>query len=268
MVHSATVLVEQINAARTNTHHAQDAFFMSAQILVVESEQAVQQLLALNLSRAGHQVSCAADTASALMLLDAALPDLLLLEWRACGQCAISLIRRLRAQPRTRDLPIIVLSVREAEQDKVLALESGADDYITKPFGARETIARIHALLRRRAPSATAGALQMAGLRLDPSTRRVTVGSRQIALGAVEFRLLNFLMHHPERVHTRSQLLDQVWGSDVFLGERTVDAHVGRLRSALEASGQQRRIETVRGSGYRFVAQEARAKFGAPAPAA
>ena len=146
-----------------------------------------------------------------------------------------------------------MVSARSGEHDKIMALESGADDYITKPFGPREMIARIHALLRRRASPGAADTVQMAGLRLDPGTQRVTAGLHQLALGRIEFRLLKFLMHHPERVHSRAQLLDQVWGSDVFLDERTVDTHVGRLRSALQASGHQEHIETVRGSGYRFV---------------
>ena len=182
---------------------------------------------------------------------------MVLLEWDLPGQSGIALIRRLRAHPRARDVPIIMVSARDGEHDKVLALESGADDYITKPFSPREMIARIHALLRRRAPHAAADTVQMAGLRLDPSTHRVTAGARQLALGRIEFRLLNFLMHHPERVHSRSQLLDKVWGNHVFLDERTVDAHVGRLRSALQPSGHQEHIETVRGSGYRFVAWDA-----------
>jgi two-component system phosphate regulon response regulator PhoB len=235
---------------------------MSAHILVVESDSAFQQLIGLNLTRAGHCVSCVPDAEAALDALAEAVPDMVLLEWDLAGQSGIALIRRLRAHPRARDVPIIMVSARDGEQDKVLALESGADDYITKPFSPREMIARIHALLRRRAPHAAADTVQMAGLRLDPSTHRVTAGARQLALGRVEFRLLNFLMHHPERVHTRSQLLDKVWGNHVFLGERTVDAHVGRLRSALEPSGHQEHIETVRGSGYRFVAWDARVKLG------
>ncbi|MDB5936299.1 MAG: DNA-binding response regulator [Massilia sp.] len=235
---------------------------MSAYILVVEAELAVQQLIGLNLTRAGHRVKCVPDAEAALDSLAEALPEMVLLEWDLAGQSGIALIRRLRAHPRARDVPIIMVSARGGEQDKVLALESGADDYITKPFSPREMIARIHALLRRRAPHAAADTVQMAGLRLDPGTHRVTAGARQLALGRVEFRLLNFLMHHPERVHTRSQLLDKVWGNHVYLGERTVDAHVGRLRSALEPSGHQEHIETVRGSGYRFVAWDARVKLG------
>ncbi len=246
---------------------------MPAHILVVDNDAAVQDLIRLNLTRAGHAVESSADAESALLVLDDCLPDLLLLDWDLPGQSGVSLIRRVRAQLRTRDLPIIMVSERCGEHDKIMALESGADDYITKPFGPREMIARIHALLRRRAPQGAhdggrAEPIQMAGLRLDPSTHRVTAGAHQLALGRVEFRLLNFLMHHPERVHSRSQLLDQVWGNHVFLDERTVDTHVGRLRSALQATGHQEHIETVRGSGYRFVAWDARAKLGWQATAA
>jgi two-component system phosphate regulon response regulator PhoB len=230
---------------------------MPVQILIVDSEPAVQQLLALNLRQAGHHALCASDAESALLMMETATPDLILSEWDLPGQSGIALIRRVRAQPGTHALPAIILSARCAEPDKILALESGADDYMTKPFSPRELLARIHALLRRRQPQAAQGTVQMAGLRLDPATLRVTVGTREVALGRVEFRLLNFLMHHPERVHSRAQLLDQVWGNHVCLDERTVDAHVGRLRSALQPSGHHDHIETVRGSGYRFVAWEA-----------
>ncbi|MFL6674977.1 MAG: winged helix-turn-helix domain-containing protein [Massilia sp.] len=233
---------------------------MSAQVLVVEPGQAVQQLIELNLSQAGHAVSCCEDAESALVMLDEHLPDMLLLEWDLAGQSGEALVRRLRSQPRTRELPVIMVCARTGEHDKILALESGADDYLTKPFNPRELIARIHAVLRRRAPQVAADTVQMAGLRLDPGTQRVTAGTRQLALGPVEFRLLNFLMHHPERVHTRSQLLDKVWGNHAILDERTVDAHVGRLRSALQPSGHGAHIQTVRGSGYRFVAWELRGR--------
>jgi two-component system phosphate regulon response regulator PhoB len=229
---------------------------MPAHLLVVEAEIAIQELMRFNLARAGHRVSCVVDAETALAALavdEVALPDMVLLEWDLPGQSGLSLIRRLRAHPRARDVPIIMVSARDSEHDKVLALEAGADDYITKPFGTREMLARIHALLRRRTPQVSADTVQLAGLRLDPSTHRVTAGACQIDLGRVEFRLLNFLMLHPERVHSRAQLLDKVWGSQVYLDERTVDTHVGRLRSALQPSGHQEHIETVRGSGYRFV---------------
>ena len=226
---------------------------MSAHVLVVEAEPAIQELIRFNLAQAGHCVRCVANAVAALATVEARLPDMVLMEWDLPGESGLSLIRRLRAHPRGRALPIIMVSARDSEHDKVLALEAGADDYITKPFGARELLARIHALLRRRVPQACADTVQLGGLRLDPHTHRVTAGARQLDLGRVEFRLLNFLMLNPERVHSRAQLLDQVWGSDVFLDERTVDTHVGRLRSALQPSGHQEHIETVRGSGYRFV---------------
>ncbi|GJJ04908.1 DNA-binding response regulator [Duganella rhizosphaerae] len=230
-----------------------------AHILVIENEPAIQELIALNLSMAGHEVRRARDAESALLMLEDSLPAMVMLDWNLPGQSGLSLIRRLRAQPRTRDLPIIMVTARCGEPDKIMALESGADDYMTKPFSPREMVARVHALLRRLQPPAqpqAADAVQMAGLRLDPHTLRVTAGARELAMGRVEFKLLNFLMNHPERVHTRAQLLDQVWGNAVYLDERTVDAHVGRLRSALQPSGHQEHIETVRGSGYRFVAWE------------
>lgn len=225
---------------------------MSFNIFVVDSEPAVQQLLTQNLGQAGYTVQCFGDALSALDGLQRTLPEAVLLEWDLPGLSGLALMRRWRAAPLTNELPILMLSARCAEQDKVLALESGADDFICKPLGPRETIARLHAVLRRRRPAGMPGALQVAGLRLDPHTLSVTAGDRQLSLGRVEFRLLNYLMHHPGRVHSRAQLLDQVWGSHVYLDERTVDAHVGRLRSALQPSGLHDAIQTVRGSGYRF----------------
>ncbi|MYM32506.1 response regulator [Duganella sp. CY15W] len=230
----------------------------AAHILIVESTPAIQELIALNLGMAGHQISRAADAESALLMLEDQLPDMVLLDWNLPGQSGLSLVRRLRAQSRTRGLPIMMVTARCGEHDKIMALESGADDYMTKPFSPREMVARVHCLLRRWQPQSLADApVQLAGLRLDPCTQRVTAGARELALGRVEFKLLNFLMSHPERVHTRAQLLDQVWGNGSYLDERTVDTHVGRLRSALQPSGYQQRIETVRGSGYRFVAAQA-----------
>jgi len=237
---------------------------MTAPVLVVDPDPATRQLLALNLTRAGHDVASCLDAESALVAIDEHPPAMLLLEWDLPGQSGQALIRRLRAHPATRELPIIMLSARAGEHDTILALESGADDYLVKPVKPRELLARIGAVLRRRTVPAAPPApdtVQLAGLRLDPGTQRVTAGAHQVALGPVEFRLLNFLMHHPERVHTRSQLLDQVWGRHAVLDERTVDTHVGRLRSALQPSGHQQRIETVRGSGYRFVAWRAREAF-------
>ena len=232
----------------------------AAHVLVIENDAAIQQLIAFNLGLAGHVVSRARDAESALMLLEDRRPDLILLDWNLPGQSGLALVRRLRAQPLTRALPVMMVTARDSEADKIMALEGGADDYMTKPFSPREMLARVHALLRRipvggwpDSASATVQAADAAGLRLDPHTLRVTAGARELALGRVEFKLLDVLMRHPGRVHTRAQLLDQVWGNAVYLEERTVDTHVGRLRSALQPAGYQRRIETVRGSGYRFV---------------
>lgn len=228
---------------------------MPANILLVEDEPAIQELIAANLTRAGHQVVRAADAESAQRIVREALPDLILLDWMLPGISGIDFARRLRTEERTRMIPIIMLTARGEEQDKVAGLETGADDYITKPFSPRELVARIKAVLRRRAPQATEDAVELGGLRLDPATHRVSAGAQILALGPTEFRLLHFLMTHPERVHTRTQLLDQVWGDHVFVEERTVDVHIRRLRSALEPSAHDALIQTVRGSGYRFSAQ-------------
>jgi len=225
---------------------------MAATILVVEDEPAIQTLIAINLRRAGHEVATALDAESAQRMVKEALPDLILLDWMLPGVSGLELARRLRAEPRTRQVPIIMLTARGEERDKVQGLETGADDYITKPFSPRELLARIQAVLRRRAPEATEDAVEMGGLRIDPAKHRVSADGRPVSLGPTEFRLLHFLVTHPERVHTRSQLLDQVWGDHVFVEERTVDVHIRRLRGALEPSGLDRMIQTVRGSGYRF----------------
>ncbi|PTD95802.1 phosphate regulon transcriptional regulator PhoB [Pseudothauera lacus] len=225
---------------------------MPANILLVEDEPAIQELIAANLARAGHHVVRAADAEAAQRIVRDALPDLVLLDWMLPGMSGVEFARRLRAEERTRDIPIIMLTARGEEQDKVAGLETGADDYITKPFSPRELVARIKAVLRRRAPQATEDAVELGGLRLDPVTHRVSAGEQGLALGPTEFRLLHFLMTHPERVHSRAQLLDQVWGDHVFVEERTVDVHIRRLRCALEPAGHDRYIQTVRGSGYRF----------------
>ncbi|WP_018604943.1 phosphate regulon transcriptional regulator PhoB [Uliginosibacterium gangwonense] len=225
---------------------------MAANILLVEDEPAIQELIAANLTRAGHTVLRAQDAEIATRIVRDALPDLVLLDWMLPGQSGIEFARRLRGEERTRNVPIIMLTARSEEHDKVLGLEIGADDYVTKPFSPRELMARIKAVLRRRAPQTTEDAVEMAGLRLDPVTHRISSGAQLINLGPTEFRLLHFLMTHAERVHSRAQLLDQVWGDHVFVEERTVDVHIRRLRSALEATNHDRLIQTVRGSGYRF----------------
>lgn len=228
---------------------------MPANILVVEDEPAIQELIAVNLLRAGHHVLRANDAEEAALLIRDTLPDVVLLDWMLPGMPGLQFARRLRADERTRDLPIIMLTARSEEHDKVAGLEAGADDYLTKPFSPRELLARIKAVLRRRAPQMTEDAVEIAGLRLEPATHRVSGNGQTLDLGPTEFRLLHFFMTHSERVHSRTQLLDQVWGDHVFVEERTVDVHIRRLRSALEASGHDRLIQTVRGSGYRCSAQ-------------
>ena len=227
---------------------------MPATILVVEDEPAIQSLIEVNLRRAGHLVQLAPDAETARRMVLQALPDLVLLDWMLPGMSGVDFARLLRGEARTRMLPIIMLTARAEERDKIEGLDLGADDYVTKPFSPRELTARIKAVLRRHAPQATEDAVGLGGLCLDPATHCVTAGSAELGLGPTEFRLLHFLMTHPERVHSRSQLLDQVWGDHVFVEERTVDVHIRRLRAALEASGHDALIQTVRGSGYRMSA--------------
>ncbi len=223
---------------------------MSATILVVEDEPQVQELLAVNLEHAGHRVVRAASAEEAEAAIREELPDVLILDWMLPGESGLSLARRLRAQERTQALPILMLTARAMEADKVSGLEAGADDYLTKPFSPRELQARIKAVLRRRAPELADDTVEIAGLRLDPAAKRVTAGGKVVALGPTEFRLLHFFMTHPERIYTRAQLLDHVWGDHVFIEERTVDVHIRRLRKELEPSGHHLLIDTVRGSGY------------------
>ncbi len=232
---------------------------MPSTILVVEDEPAIQELIAVNLRIAGHKVLRADDASEAASLITAELPDLILLDWMLPGMSGIQFAKRLRGDERTRDVPVIMLTARSNETDKVDGLEAGADDYVTKPFSPKELMARIKAVLRRRAPQLTDDVVDVGGLQLDPATHRLagvnTHGMRvTLDIGPTEFRLLHFFMTHPERVYSRSQLLDQVWGDHVFLEERTVDVHIRRLRNALSPSGHDAFVETVRGSGYRFTA--------------
>ncbi len=223
-------------------------------ILIVEDEPAILELLEVNLADAGYEVQKAADAETAQRMLKEALPDLLLLDWMLPGQSGLTLARSLRADPRTRELPIIMVTARSDESDKVAGLEAWVDDYVTKPFSPRELKARIKAVLRRRAPEAAQEPLAAGGLKLDPATHRVTANDAPVALGPTEFRLLRFFLARPERVHSRTQLLDQVWGDHVYVEERTVDVHIRRLRLALEPFGFDGLIETVRGAGYRLAA--------------
>jgi two-component system, OmpR family, phosphate regulon response regulator PhoB len=228
---------------------------MSA-VLVVEDEAAIAELISLNLRHAGYEVVLAASAEQAQAAIDKVLPDLVVLDWMLPGQSGLQLARRWRTESRTRELPVIMLTARSDEADKIGGLDAGADDYLTKPFSTNELLARIRALLRRKAPEALDSAVEVSGLRLDPSTHRVTrrIGetTREVKLGPTEFRLLHFFMAHPERVHSRAQLLDRVWGDHVFIEERTVDVHVKRLREALGTVECAGLIETVRGAGYRL----------------
>ncbi|MGV7234805.1 MAG: phosphate regulon transcriptional regulator PhoB [Nitrosomonadaceae bacterium] len=225
---------------------------MAATILVVEDEPAIQELILYGLRQAGHETFCAGDAEQAMKIVNDVLPDLVLLDWMLPGMSGIEFAKMLRQVPRTKNIPIIMLTARTEESDKVSGLEVGADDYITKPFSPRELVARIKAVLRRRSPEAADDIVEIRGLRLDPVTHRVTVSDHEVILGPTEFRLLYFLMTHPERVHSRSQLLDGVWGDHVFVEDRTVDVHIRRLRKILEPVGKDGLVQTVRGSGYRL----------------
>lgn len=226
-----------------------------SRILVVEDESAIAELIGINLRHAGHEVAVATNAEQAQAEVDAALPDLVILDWMLPGQSGLALAQQWRAQARTRELAVIMLTARADEQDKVRGLDVGADDYLTKPFSTQELMARIRAVLRRKVPQALDAVVQVGALRLDPATRRVTRDEVEARLGPTEFRLLHFLMTHTERVHSRAQLLDRVWGDHVFIEERTVDVHVKRLREALGPLNCASMIETVRGAGYRLTAQ-------------
>jgi two-component system phosphate regulon response regulator PhoB len=226
---------------------------MAANILLVEDEPGIQELLKFNLAQAGHQVTAAGDAEDALKFLQNTLPDVILLDWMLPGMSGIDLCRRLRSDERYQPIPIIMLTARGEERDNVLGLDTGADDYITKPFSPRELVSRIKAVLRRRAPQMTGEAVEINGLRLDPTSHRVQGRGQALELGPTEFRLLHFFMTHPERVYSRTQLLD--CGRRCVCEERTVDVHIRRLRLALEPSGHAELIQTVRGSGYRFSAE-------------
>ena len=227
---------------------------MTPTILVVEDEPAIQELVAINLKHAGFLVVRASSAEEAESTIRAALPDLIVLDWMLPGQSGVALARKIRADERTRELPLIMLTARVHEEDKIQGLEAGADDYVTKPFSPKELVARVRAVLRRRAPHLAGESVEVGDLSLNPATHRVTAGGQPVNLGPTEFRLLFFFMTHAERVFTRAQLLDEVWGDHVFIEERTVDVHIRRLRSALEDTGHHQRIETVRGTGYRFSA--------------
>jgi two-component system, OmpR family, phosphate regulon response regulator PhoB len=225
---------------------------MPANILIVEDEPAIAELVALHCKHAGFVPTVVHAVLDARDVVDESLPDLVVLDWMLPDKPGIDFARELRRDERTRDLPVLMLTARAAEDDKIQGLEVGADDYVTKPFSPKELVARIKALLRRSAPELSDATLEVSGLTLDPISHRVMGLGAELKVGPTEFRLLRFLMARPERVMTRQALLDGVWGDHVFIEERTVDVHVRRLRVALEPSGHDRLIETVRGGGYRM----------------
>ena len=225
---------------------------MAGTILIVEDEPAIAELIDLTLKRNGNQTICAGSVEEAILLIDHALPDLALIDWMLPGASGIELIKRLRSNKRTQSIPVIMLTAKADEADKLVGLDTGADDYVTKPFSPKELVARIKAVLRRRAPQLTDDIVETNGLRVDPTQHRVSLNGEAVHLGPSEFRLLHFFITHPERVYTRTQLLDQVWGDHVFIEDRTVDVHIRRLRQMLERSGHDDYIQTVRGAGYRF----------------
>jgi two-component system phosphate regulon response regulator PhoB len=237
------------------SRHADRLRMADTRILVVEDEQPIRDLIAFGLRRAGCDVALAEHSQAALASIGDRRPDLVLVDWMLPDTSGLELVRMLRRDASTRDIPIMMLTARAEEADRVAGLETGADDYLTKPFSARELIARIQAILRRSAPAGDAERVAVEGLTLDQAGHRVAADGKTVALGPTEYRLLAFLMTHPDRVYSRGQLLDRVWGGNVYVEERTVDVHIRRLRKSLEASGYDRFVQTVRGAGYRFSAQ-------------
>ena len=225
---------------------------MAVNILLVEDEPAIQQMVAMALRKAGYEVGMVSDAMEAQTHIAGRLPDLILLDWMLPGTSGVEYARQLKKSELTREVPIIMLTARGEESDKIRGFDSGADDYVTKPFSPRELVARINAVLRRAAPHVTAEVIEAGGLRLDAASHRVTMDDEILTMGPTEYRLLYFFMTHPERVYSRSQLLDRVWGGDVYVEERTVDVHILRLRKVLATHGYDRLIQTVRGAGYRF----------------
>ncbi len=221
-------------------------------VLVVEDEPAIAELIAVNLRHNGFRTTWALDSASAQREIDASVPDLILLDWMLPGESGLTLAKRWRAHPRTKDVPLIMLTARGDESDRVAGLDAGADDYVAKPFSTKELLARVRAVLRRRTPEPVGEAVTVGTLMLDPTTHRVSHAGAPLKLGPTEFKLLHFMMGSAERVHSRAQLLDKVWGDHVYIEERTVDVHVKRLREALGGAGTM--VETVRGAGYRLTA--------------
>ncbi len=225
---------------------------MDNTILVIEDDPELQEILTLNLQNAGYRVMRASSIRQAEALVNTALPQMILLDWMLPDTPGLSFARRLRSEARTAGVPMIMLTGRDCESDKITGLEAGVDDYLIKPFSPRELLARIKAVMRRCAPQHADMVVEIAGLKLDPASRRIMGAGQDIELGALEFRMLRFFMTHPGRVYSRAQLLDEVWGNNVYVEERTVDVHIRRLRQALEPTGHKGLLETVRGVGYCF----------------
>ncbi|GGA65966.1 phosphate regulon transcriptional regulator PhoB [Neiella sp. HB171785] len=228
---------------------------MARRVLVVEDEAPIREMLTFVLDQHGYQAVEAEDFDEALQQLTEPYPDLVLLDWMLPGGSGIQLAKKLKKDEFTRQIPIIMLTARGEEEDKIRGLEVGADDYVTKPFSPRELMARIKAVIRRVNPTGLDEQVEIQGLRLDPVSHRVTCGDDALEMGPTEFKLLHFFMTHPERVYSREQLLDQVWGTNIYVEDRTVDVHIRRLRKAIETNGHDKMIQTVRGAGYRFSAR-------------
>ena len=225
---------------------------MSIHILIVEDEAAIATLIRFNLEQAGFQVSVSGSVEESKIVINKQLPDLILLDWMLPQTSGVQFVGQLRADSRTRELPIILLTARSEDVDKETGLNQGADDYITKPFSPRELVARVNALLRRRAPQKTENIIRLSSLTLDPSQFSVQVADKKIEFSPSEFKLLHFFMTHPNRIYTRRQLLDLVWGDHIFVEERTIDVHIRRLRRGLESVNLAHWVQTIRGSGYQF----------------
>jgi two-component system, OmpR family, phosphate regulon response regulator PhoB len=225
---------------------------MSTNILIVEDEPAIQELVAYTCSSNGYSVRRAESVSAARVAIGQQLPDLVLLDWMLPDRPGIDLLKDLRAEDRTRAVPVIMLTARGSEADRVVGLDTGADDYVVKPFSPRELVSRIRAVFRRRAPQHSGESVSYGPLTIDPARHEVLVDGTPVSMGLAEFKLLSFLVNHPDRVYSRAQLLDSIWGDHVFIEERTVDVHVLRLRKALTPARSQHLVQTVRGLGYRL----------------
>jgi two-component system phosphate regulon response regulator PhoB len=239
---------------------------MSGSILVVDDEAGIRDMLAMYLNHAGYRVECAQDVPTAEAMVRKSRPDLVLLDWGLPGTPGLTFARRLRGDQRTRDISIMMLTGRAEEQDRITGLDGGADDYLVKPYSLRELMARIRAVMRRRTPQLADEVIEVAGIRLDPGLRRVSIDAREVPLWSTEFKLLHFFMTHTGRAYTRVKLLDAVWGDNVFVEERTVDVHIRRLRQALSPTSHHKLLETVRGVGYRFVTEAEQAAQASTPP--